>query len=165
ESRARLGSEVPVGDHEPSFKEKSVHPQSLPNQVEGFLNELDVLQGAGDGPQQLKTVAENAHSTYGSQPMLGSEAVQNGHWIKRAPSWNTDLDALMLDDVVLERAYVVRVADQDGWDIVSKIVAEDALDPMAELMGGKHERSRLAAQHFSKPKKPRSAYQPCPERA
>lgn len=39
--------------------------------------------------------------------------------------------------VALERAYVVRVADEDGWGMAAKMAASDIMDPMSELFGAK----------------------------
>ncbi|CAG8787218.1 18227_t:CDS:2, partial [Racocetra persica] len=53
--------------------------------------------------------------------------------------------------VVMERAYMVRVADEDGWEVASKMATTDLSDPMSEILGSKRERARLATQHFLKP--------------
>ncbi|CAG8818357.1 347_t:CDS:2, partial [Racocetra fulgida] len=34
-------------------------------------------------------------------------------------------------------AYVVRVADEDGWEVAAKMANVDGLDPMTELFGSK----------------------------
>ncbi|CAG8498484.1 3505_t:CDS:10, partial [Scutellospora calospora] len=39
--------------------------------------------------------------------------------------------------VALKRAYVVRVADEDSWDIASKMAIGDILNPISELLGSK----------------------------
>ncbi|CAG8653209.1 10955_t:CDS:2, partial [Gigaspora rosea] len=47
--------------------------------------------------------------------------------------------------VALKRAYIVRVADKDGWNVAAKIASGDLFDPMSELFGGKREWARMAA--------------------
>ncbi|CAG8588687.1 10923_t:CDS:2 [Cetraspora pellucida] len=94
ESRAWLGPEVAIGDPEPPVKEKSVHLQSPKVRTEGFLDELDIFQGVGDGPQQLRTTTNNFHGNFERQPVLGPDLIQNGACFKRASSWTADLDAL-----------------------------------------------------------------------
>ncbi|CAG8582930.1 24607_t:CDS:2 [Gigaspora margarita] len=37
--------------------------------------------------------------------------------------------------VALERAYVVRVTDEDGWSVAAKMVASETIGPMSELFG------------------------------
>ncbi|CAG8646482.1 9380_t:CDS:2, partial [Racocetra fulgida] len=54
---------------------------------------------------------------------------------------------------VMERAYVVRVADEDGWQVASKMESTDSSDPITEIFGIKRERARAAVQHFPKFKK------------
>ncbi|CAG8827275.1 1748_t:CDS:10, partial [Gigaspora margarita] len=61
--------------------------------------------------------------------------------------------------LVLERAYVVRVADEDGWGVAVKMAASDIMDPMSELFGAKRERARTAAQQFYRSKRPRASYE------
>ncbi|CAG8708066.1 3645_t:CDS:2, partial [Racocetra fulgida] len=39
----------------------------------------------------------------------------------------------MARQVAMERAYVVRVADEDGWKVAAKMANVDGLDPMTEL--------------------------------
>ncbi|CAG8463756.1 6458_t:CDS:2 [Racocetra persica] len=58
--------------------------------------------------------------------------------------------------VVLERVYVVRVANKDGWSVVFKIASSDN-DPMSDLFGERQEKARLAAQHFLRYKRPKVA--------
>ncbi|CAG8618282.1 42584_t:CDS:2 [Gigaspora margarita] len=60
--------------------------------------------------------------------------------------------------VALERAYVVRVADEDGWNVVAKMASGDLLDPMSELFGGEREWARMAAQQFPKSKRSKVSY-------
>lgn len=55
--------------------------------------------------------------------------------------------------VALERAYMVRVADEDGWGVAAKMALDDSTDPMLELFSGKRERARMAAQLFPKNKR------------
>ncbi|CAG8768907.1 4944_t:CDS:2, partial [Racocetra fulgida] len=43
----------------------------------------------------------------------------------------------LASQVALERAYVVRVADEDGWSVAAKMAASEILDPMSELFGEK----------------------------
>ncbi|CAG8669958.1 hypothetical protein C2G38_2167912 [Gigaspora rosea] len=52
--------------------------------------------------------------------------------------------------VALERAYVVRVADEDIWSVAAKMALEDSMDPMSELFSRKRKRARMAAQLFLK---------------
>ncbi|CAG8621552.1 14565_t:CDS:2 [Cetraspora pellucida] len=69
-----------------------------------------------------------------------------------------DVDYLFLArQVALERAYVIRVADEDSWSMAAKMVANNTIDPMSQLFGGNRERARLAAQNFSKNKRPKLA--------
>ncbi|CAG8477793.1 9147_t:CDS:2, partial [Cetraspora pellucida] len=65
-----------------------------------------------------------------------------------------DVDYLLLTrQVALERAYIVRVADEDGWGVAVKMASNDTVDPMSQMFGGKRERARLAVQSVSKSKK------------
>ncbi|CAG8806214.1 25959_t:CDS:2, partial [Gigaspora rosea] len=50
--------------------------------------------------------------------------------------------------VAFEKAYVVRVADEDAWNVAAKMTSDDWLDPMSQLLSGKCERTRVAAQQF-----------------
>ncbi|CAG8851689.1 12006_t:CDS:2, partial [Gigaspora margarita] len=54
--------------------------------------------------------------------------------------------------VALERADIVRVADEDGWGVAAKMALEDSIDPMSELFSRKCERARMAMHLFSKNK-------------
>ncbi|CAG8742605.1 30622_t:CDS:2, partial [Racocetra persica] len=45
--------------------------------------------------------------------------------------------------VVLERVYVVKVADKDGWNVVVRMVSGDMLDLISELFSRKYERARM----------------------
>ncbi|CAG8813001.1 45462_t:CDS:2, partial [Gigaspora margarita] len=105
-----------------------------------------------------------------------SEEMQEGLWKKRELSkarnqWEYNewcrtgllLDkALLTGDieyvqlarqVALERAYVVMVADEDGWNVAVKMASGDWLDPMSQLFSGKRERARVAAQQFPRNKR------------
>ncbi|CAG8828440.1 18201_t:CDS:1, partial [Gigaspora margarita] len=45
-----------------------------------------------------------------------------------------DVEYLLLArQVALERVYVVRVADEDGWNVVTKMASNDLIDPMSQL--------------------------------
>ncbi|CAG8629063.1 10448_t:CDS:2, partial [Scutellospora calospora] len=46
--------------------------------------------------------------------------------------------------VALERAYVIRVANENSWDVALKIAIDDTLDPISELLRSKRESTRLA---------------------
>ncbi|CAG8739797.1 6154_t:CDS:1, partial [Racocetra fulgida] len=48
--------------------------------------------------------------------------------------------------ITLKRDYVVRVADEDGWEVVSKITIIDGSNTMSELLESKWESARLAMQ-------------------
>ncbi|CAG8610961.1 37818_t:CDS:2, partial [Gigaspora margarita] len=48
-------------------------------------------------------------------------------------------------------AYVVSVADKDGWSVAVKIVASDIMDPMSELFSAKWERARIVVHIFLEP--------------
>ncbi|CAG8668864.1 491_t:CDS:2, partial [Racocetra persica] len=136
-SRVRLGLKVSVGDSELSEKEKSIQLQFLLNRVEGFLEELDVFQRAGDRIW-LKP---------------GLKGLQVGTLLNKALVSGDIAFVRLARHIILKRIYVVRVADEDVWAVVSKIVSADTSDPISELLGGKCERARLVAQHFTKPKK------------
>ncbi|RIB22037.1 hypothetical protein C2G38_2174937 [Gigaspora rosea] len=88
------------------------------------------------------------------------------------PPWTSSVAGLLLDkalltgqveyvhlarQVALERAYVVRVADEDGWGVAAKMALEDSIDPMSELFSGKRERARMAAQLFPKFKRSKAS--------
>ncbi|CAG8477217.1 14378_t:CDS:2 [Cetraspora pellucida] len=60
---------------------------------------------------------------------------------------------LMARQVALERAYVVRVADEDGWGVAVKMASNNTVDSISQMFGGKRERARLAVQNVSKSKK------------
>ncbi|CAG8499778.1 459_t:CDS:2 [Racocetra fulgida] len=116
--------------------------------------------GESEPFEKGKNASAKFPDLFGRQAAFGSNFAHIKTLNKKAPSWNADLDALMLEDVkrallnkallsgdsayirlarqvVLERAYVVRVADEDG---------------------NKREIARVAVQHFTKSKKLRSAY-------
>ncbi|CAG8538765.1 43172_t:CDS:2 [Gigaspora margarita] len=58
-----------------------------------------------------------------------------------------------------QKAYVVRVADEDEWGVAAKMDLEKSMNPMSELFGEKHERARMAAQFFSKSKRAKFHHQ------
>ncbi|CAG8817820.1 25244_t:CDS:2, partial [Gigaspora rosea] len=60
--------------------------------------------------------------------------------------------------VALERAYVVRVANEVGWNVIAKMASGNLLDPISELFGGKREWARMSAQQYSKSKCSRVSY-------
>ncbi|CAG8623427.1 16330_t:CDS:2, partial [Racocetra fulgida] len=103
---------------------------------ESFSEELDAFQSASDRPQQLRAVVENSSDPYRRQAMFGLNFAYIGTLDKKAPT------------------YVVRVADED-----------DASDSISELLGSKREKAKLVVQHFTKVKKPRSAYHPRSEQS
>ncbi|CAG8623410.1 16329_t:CDS:2 [Racocetra fulgida] len=136
ESKAWMGPEEAIGEPEPSKKRKNVQPQFLGNRDESFSEELDAFQSASDRPQQLRAVVENSSDPYRRQAMFGLNFAYIGTLDKKAPT------------------YVVRVADED-----------DASDSISELLGSKREKAKLVVQHFTKVKKPRSAYHPRSEQS
>ncbi|CAG8492615.1 13346_t:CDS:2 [Racocetra fulgida] len=158
ESKARMGPEGAIGEPEPPEKGKNVQPQFLGNQDESFSEELDAFQSASDRPQQLRAAVENSPDPYGRQAMFGSNFAHIGTLDKKAPSWNADLDTLMLEDVeraLLDKAllsgdlaYVQSLCRKSGgqrWlGVASKMATADASDPMSELLGSKRERASLS---------------------
>ncbi|CAG8579607.1 25693_t:CDS:10, partial [Racocetra persica] len=98
---------------------------------------------AGDRSQQLRVIAKNSHNTYRRQSILGQDLTQTR--FKRASK--ILLDKVLVSgniafvrlarQVILERAYIVGVANEDSWAIVFKIVLADISDPMLELLGEK----------------------------
>ncbi|CAG8505535.1 3841_t:CDS:2 [Racocetra fulgida] len=66
-------------------------------QVEGFPEEFDVFQRAGDGLQQLRITHEISHNTFERQSISGLDIAQTR--FKRAPSWKVDMNALVLDNM------------------------------------------------------------------
>ncbi|CAG8612330.1 9838_t:CDS:1, partial [Racocetra fulgida] len=60
--------------------------------------------------------------------------------------------------VALERAYVVRVADEDGWSVAVKMTSGDMSNPILELFSGKRERARMAVQQFPRNKRSKVSY-------
>ncbi|CAG8497903.1 10751_t:CDS:2 [Racocetra persica] len=168
EGRARLGPEMPVDESESSGKEKDVQPQLLRNRNESFAKKLDAFQMASDRQAMSGSNFVQVPSWSAKLGALTLEDVEHKNmWKKRKLSkqrnqWEYNewckvgsfLDkALVSGDigyvrlarqVAIEKAYVVRVADEDSW----------------ELLENKRERARLAAQCFSKSKKPRASYHP-----
>ncbi|CAG8462054.1 22351_t:CDS:2 [Cetraspora pellucida] len=65
---------------------------------------------------------------------------------------------LLARQVVLERAYVVRVTNKDDWGVVAKIIFNDSVDSMLQIFEEKRKKVRLAIQIFSKNKKSKVSY-------
>ncbi|CAG8740425.1 41168_t:CDS:2 [Gigaspora margarita] len=61
--------------------------------------------------------------------------------------------------IALERAYMVRVADKNGWGVAAKMAASNIMNPISEFFGTKQEQAKIAVQQFYKSKHPRALYE------
>ncbi|CAG8848232.1 9085_t:CDS:1, partial [Gigaspora margarita] len=54
----------------------------------------------------------------------------------------------MARQLALERAYVVRVDDEDEWNVAAKMALGNWFDPMSQMFSGKRARAMVVAQQF-----------------
>ncbi|CAG8730995.1 17196_t:CDS:2, partial [Racocetra persica] len=161
EGKVWLGPDATIDVSEVPGKGKDVQPQPLENRSESLLEDPDMFQWTGDRSQQLRSGVQNPRDSFKREAMLGSNLAHNRPWNKGAMNWGAYFSTLTLNDVKRKdmwekhellnqrnqwEAYMVRVADEDGWEVAFKIATADLSDPISEILESKRERARLATQ-------------------
>ncbi|CAG8732988.1 3177_t:CDS:2, partial [Gigaspora rosea] len=150
-----------------SKKRKAVESDSDPNTPSSDNRSLFFKMGSNFSSQMPSTSkAPTFKRMYRKSRILQKRetngSIMNG--IKQAICWIIGTfkrmygkSRILQKHVALKRAYVVRVADEDGWEVAEKLALENFINPMSEQFDGKHERARMATQLSPKSKQSKIA--------
>ncbi|CAG8527147.1 18248_t:CDS:2, partial [Racocetra fulgida] len=137
ESHNRLGREDSVEDAGVTGKAKKAWPQLLRSQDNTLSEELEALWTGNRA--QCPVVGENSLDAYSKQGSMGQDFSPTEALMDKALA-SSDVNYIRIArQVAMERAYVVRVADENGWEVAVKMANVDGLDPIMELFGSKRE--------------------------